>query len=341
MLFASLALNANAKAKGNKLNFESEQGSLLITNSTNQDVVVFVGKVERNLVLGGIRSGEGRSFNLSKLPDIPKSGSLLVKIVSYNTYKKGVKITEDDVVYTRLVVYDLTNEKEKSVFTIPSNVDIAQKHCIYLTNPTSFVLEVRAKSPMGEVIAVLPPMQFNKRVFLLPKDDGRGYDLFPVFVYRDVKTGRWQETTPSRIDMEKMIPSLITESGMKVQFRVPSSDDLSCDVAFITIKNYTDAGMEFYNGRMALHNQRGSRFSAPGNSDVYELYTGIEEDRKHTKLICVFDSLTEKPIDYTFNPRFVYEMILTGKNRNYQYEVKEIGKRNLLEDAGIELFMED
>ena len=82
ILFASLILASYVSAKG-KVSFESEEGSLLISNNTSQDVVVFAGQVQRKIVLGGIRSGEERTFNLSKVPKISSGSALLVRIVPF------------------------------------------------------------------------------------------------------------------------------------------------------------------------------------------------------------------------------------------------------------------
>ena len=99
---------------------------------------------------------------------------------------------------------------------------------------------------------------------------------------------------------------------------------------------------QVWNSRTILQNQRGSRFTAPGQSDVYELDTGNGNEGKiYTALMCTFNKYSEKRInDYKFKPGFMYNMIWTNKNGNYQYDIQEVGLKSLAEDAKIELFME-
>jgi len=238
MLFVAFALTAcvstdssvNTASKGssktNKLSFKSEEGSLFITNGASCDVVVFAGRVERQMVLGGIKSGEGRSFNLSKLPNIPKKGAMLIRIVPYSRYKETMRITEIDVVFTSLVVYDIDNTKDKTELEIPEKIDTDQKYGFYSSNTSNFVVEVRLNSPTGEVIATLPPMSFNKRVFLLPDRTGMIYRLFPRFIYVDPNTNEKIIINSSMEDLMAMNPKPLNGGPQMIDFRTPSNDNV-------------------------------------------------------------------------------------------------------------------
>ena len=98
----------NLKTKD--VRFKSEAGSLTISNETSSDVVIFVGRVEKNAVIGGIKANEQRTFDLSKVPGIPDTGSLLIRAATFETYKGRARVTEDDVIYTGLVVYNLKDK---------------------------------------------------------------------------------------------------------------------------------------------------------------------------------------------------------------------------------------
>lgn len=239
MLFVVLALTAcvstnssvNTASKGhsktNKLSFKSEEGSLFITNGASCDVVVFAGRLEKQVVLGGIKSGEGRSFNLSKLPNIPERGTVLLRIVPYSVYKEKMIFTEDDVIYTGLVVYDIENTKYKSELYISASakLDIEQKYGFYSSNTSEhFVLEIRLNSPTGEVIATLPPMTDNKPIFLLPDSTGMGYRLFPCFIYVDPNTNEKIIINSSMDDQKIVIPQLLSGSTKMIEFTPPSND---------------------------------------------------------------------------------------------------------------------
>lgn len=345
ILFVSLALTANAKGKGNKLNFKSEEGSLSIYNATAQDVVVFAGRVEKDIVLGGIKSGKKRLFNLGKLPSIPKNGALLVRIVPYKSYREKGIISEEDVVYTRLVVYDLMDSKSKTFFNIPKEIDTEQKHCVYLTNTSdTFILEVRLQNPtLGEIIATLPPGVSNKRVFLLPRGDGMPYDLFPSFTYVHPRMMEVTTISSSREDRMMVSPKPSTGTTQMIKFRTPSNYVVPYDVAFINIENKTLSSFEFCLAKTILKNQKGLRVTTSGHTDVYELSSGDSiNGQLYSELFFEFDNFTKMSINpYSFKAGYEYNITVTKINDNYKYDIREVGQKSLVEDARIELIMED
>ena len=331
--------------KEKEVSFTSEDGTLSIQNNTNKDVVVFVGKVEKSTMIGGIKAGKTRKFDLAKISGIPNNGSLLVRVATIETYKKKARITEDDVIYTGLVVYDLNDPRDITHLTIYDGIDTAQKHCLYLTNNSEhFVLEVRSEVPNGEVIATLGPMQSDKRVFLNPKDTGKGYKLFPVFVYVDPKTHeKTVINVPGKEECQVMDPDPVGTHLTPVIFDEPKNNNLSYSLAFITIQNDTKAGFEFRNSRTSLPNQRGRRFTAPGRSDVYEIETGKGKDgRLYTALTCVFNEYKEMTLEaYQFLPGYMYDIVLTDRDGKYEYDIREVGKKSFVENAKIQLFNEE
>ena len=98
--------NCGAEEQGSEF-FENKSGSLIVTNETSSEIVIFAGKVEKGNLLGGIHKNSTGTFDLSKISGIPSSGSLLIRAASYEVYKGKARITEDDVVWTGLVVYSL------------------------------------------------------------------------------------------------------------------------------------------------------------------------------------------------------------------------------------------
>ena len=352
MLFVVLTLTAcvstgnsvgsKSSFKEKRVSFESEEGSLSITNRTNQDVIVLVGRAERNIVLGGIKSNDRRSFNLGKLPNIPKNCSLLVRIAPYKVYKEKGRIDERDVVYTRLVVYDSVSRKSKVFLDIPKEIDMEQKHCVYITNTSAFVLEVRDESSMGEVIATLPPLVSNERIYLLPRGDGMPYDLFPSFTY--VHPRRMEVTTmrSSREDRMRVSPEPSTGTPQMIQFWAPSKYVVPYDVAFINIENKTLSSFQFCLAKTILKNQKGLKVTTSGRTDVYELSAGDSiNGRLYSELFFEFDNFTRKSISpYSFKPGYEYKITVTEMNGNYQYEIRELGQKSLVEDARIELWNE-
>ena len=331
--------------KQKDISFKSEPGVLAMTNNTTQDVVVFVGQIRRDVILGGIKSGERRTFDLSKIPGLPSNGSLLVRVATYNAYRGKSKITDTDIIYTGLVVYDLKDAKAITELTIYRDIDAEQKYCVYFTNTSeNFVVEVRLEKPNGEAIATLAPLESDKCVYLAPKGTGKGYKFFPQFVYVDPRTNeKTVLNVPDKANVQVMDPDPVGGDFTPVVFDSPKNHNVSYSLAFLTIRNDTKAGMEFRNSRTSLPNQRGRRFTAPGRSDVYELDTGLDKaGRMYTALTCAFNEYTEMSIGgYTFKPGYMYEMICKDADGGYHYDIREVGQKSLLEDARIELFMEN
>lgn len=341
ILFASLILASYVSAKG-KVSFESEEGSLSINNDTSQDVVVFAGQVQRKIVLGGIRGGEKRTFNLSKIPNISSGYALLVRVVPFLTYNTKKIITESDVVYTRLVIYDLTSRKSETFLNIPKEIDMEQKHCVYITNNSSFVLEVRDGDPVqGDVVATLLPGAYNSRAFLLPKDSVAGYSLFPNFVYVNPNTAELTTITASRADMKRIYPGLTAGNAQILFFSAPKDDRLSYNVAFVKIENNADLDCEFINGEVSLKSQRGFLFIESGKVAVYELPIDTKEGKLYNGLSFKFDDFRKIFLNpYNFKAGYEYKITIVRVNNKLEYDIQEIGRKNILEDARIELFME-
>lgn len=335
---------ASVTLKKKDVDFKSEQGSLTINNETSSDLVIFVGKVEKGSILGGIAKNGSRSFDLSKLPGIADTGSLLIRAANYETYSGKARITEEDVVYTGLVVYNLKDPADRSSLSIFRGIDTQQQTCIYVSNESeNFVLELRQGNPsQGEVIATLAPLTTNKRIYLAPRDDGLSYDFYPTFVYVNPKTNEKTSMNSGKTDRKRAVPEAVGGAITPIRFTAPSSASIGYDVAFISLQNDTGSGIEFRNAGTILKDQKGSGFTASGRSAVYEI-TSIngESGQTYSALTMVFDDFSEKTVaPQSFLPGYKYELVVTDMNGNYQYDIREVGKKSLVEDARIQLFME-
>lgn len=351
-LIAVAAMPMYAKKKADKgvvqlkmkeISFKSEPGDLFIKNDTTVDVVVFAGKVEKDCVLGSIKKGQERSFDLSKLPGIPKSTSLMIRVASYETYRSKVRITEEDVIYTGLVAYNLG---DKNYLTIYGNLDMSQETCFYASNESeNYVLELRLDKPsQGEVLATLAPLETNKRIFLKKKDDGNPYNIYPTWIYIDPSTNEKTSITSKKEDRRRVVPQPDGNDAYLDPFKGPSvSTGIGYKVAFINIQNDTNSGIVFLNGPNPLKNQKGSRFTPGGKpNDVYEIPSeNGDSGQTYTGLKVEFDNFSKMAIaPTTFMPGYKYELVITDMNGNYEYDIREVGKKSLVEDSRIQLFME-
>lgn len=334
----------SVELKEKEVSFTSEPGSLTISNDSSVDVVIFAGKVEKNTILGGIKAGQSRSFNLSKIPGIPDAGSLLIRAATFETYKGNARITENDVIYSGLVVYNLKDKSDRSQLNIYSGVDSVQQTCIYVSNESEhYVLELRMGNPgQGEVIATMYPLQTNKRIYLAKRDDGLPYEFYPTFIYVNPKTGEKTSMNAGKTDRRRAVPKNPKENLTPIRFQGPSQSSVGYDVAFINLQNDTNTGIVFNNAETILKNQKGIRFTDSGTTDVYEIQsTNGDEGQLYTALTFEFDNFTRKTISpYKFKAGYKYDVIVTQMNGNYQYDIREVGKKSFVENAKIQLFNE-
>ncbi len=192
-----------------------------------------------------------------------------------------------DVVYTKLVVYDLKDEKKIKI-VVPNLIDVSRKFGFYADNDSPFVVELHGDIPDGEVIAALAPFETNKYIFLKPRSDGLSYDFYPTWVYVNPRTNENTTISSGINDKRHAYPEAIDEKKYRVY------------------------------GLNALLNQT-----------------------LNTTLNVEFDASSKMTIaPTTFMSGYKYELIITDMNGNYEYGIREVGKKSIVEDACIELFME-
>jgi hypothetical protein len=185
------APKATGTAPGVQNDFESDpNGTLSISNGTSVDMAVFAGAIAHGNYIGSIKAGSSRAFDLKKIPNLPPKSAFLVRAVSYKSFtaKGKTGVSEDDVLYTGLVAYDLTDPASKTSINIPEVVDTTQTYFVYLTNSSRYIIELRLDSPTGETITTLAPGERNKKIWLSPTD-GRPYTFFPAYIKADMAGG--------------------------------------------------------------------------------------------------------------------------------------------------------
>ncbi|GHV74356.1 hypothetical protein AGMMS49940_16580 [Spirochaetia bacterium] len=167
----------------------ADTGLLEVRNETSVPMALFAGHVERGIFLGVISSFGVQRFDIAKIPDIPRKGAFILRTASEEAYRqKAGHLSEEDVVYTALVVYDLDAPENKAQVSIPKKIDSTQKYSVYVSNNSPYILELRLDNPTGEKIAALPPFQQNMMLWLSPDERGLPYQFFPVYVHVDSRT---------------------------------------------------------------------------------------------------------------------------------------------------------
>jgi hypothetical protein len=205
-----------------------ENGILFVQNETSVDMVLLAGNVARGIVLGGIRAKSSRSFDISKIENLPAEGAFIVQGVSNNTYlQKNGHITSDDVLYSGIVVYNLKNT-EKIQKIIPNLMSDTTSTFIFVSNNSRAACELRLDSPNGVAIAALRPDERNRRIWIEPSENGIPYTFLPNFVgYVNKDITSISETFGSRF-----IP--IEQGGrmMIINFENRRNPDIRIDLLF-------------------------------------------------------------------------------------------------------------
>ena len=350
LIFASCQTTKNQNEVTLKLkdiSFETDAGgTLTVNNEASADIVLFAGKVEKNALLGGVRANSTRNFDLTKIPDIPAFGSLLIRACTYEVFSSKARITEEDVVYTGLVVYNLNDSQDRYQLTIYKNIDVTQSHCIYVSNlSSSYVLELRKDSPsQGEVLATLAPRQRHKCVYLEPAQSGYGIDIYPTFIYVDPRTGEKTAIVGDSADGETVLPDAVNSKRINTyEFSGPNSNSIGYKVAFVNLHNDTKKTLELRSAGEDLLNDKGFRATLSGRTDVYELdslngavgqiYTGLNVNIAPASGVLNIAKVTLKP-------GYVYDLTVTSIDGTYEYDWREVGKRSLTNDNRIQLYNE-
>jgi hypothetical protein len=321
---------------------EGGKGSLTINNQASFDVIIFAGKVANDNVLGGIRSGRSRTFDISALSLPAKNGSFLIRAASYTTYsRKNRRVTEADVLYTGLVVYDLGDPRDATNINIYAGINQEQNEYIYVSNTSKFVLELRVDTPNGEKLATLAPLQENKRVFLSPLPQGMPYSFYPTYVYIDPSTNEVKSfSAKSRADRERGIPN--AESVNPLVFSGPGdTSNIAYKIGFFRVKNDTSEGFNLMDGTLLPPDQKGRRFVASGEMQTFELLSG-DAGQVYTNLSLEFDStktLRFNPV--SIKPGIVYDVSIINRSGNYAYDIRETAYKDKLEDMQVSLLLGD
>jgi hypothetical protein len=338
---------ATINAKG--VSFKNESGSLTINNQASFDVIIFAGKVENGNVMGGVKAGAGRSFNLSKLPLPERKGSFLIRAAAFETYsKKNLRVTEEDVIYSGLVVFDLTDPGDRTNLNIFKGVDKTASSFIYATNNSNFVLELRLGTPTGEKIATLPPLLENKKIWIEPLPDGLPYRFYATYVYVDPRTNEITSIVPnSKKDSDWAYPDKNSANITPMRFEGPQGGGgIGYQVAFVRINNGSSEGLQFRNAGTILADQKGIRFTASGRQGVYEIPATLSGDdgQPYTGLLLEFARTGEVPMRHnppsrpvSFKPGYIYDLVITPE---FNWDIKPAGRKNLMDDSRINLFFE-
>jgi len=184
---------------------DEKDGILTVQNQTGIDIVLFAGDLRRGMVLGGIRANSIRNFDISKIANIPEKEAFIIRgVPSIMHQQRNGRLTESDVLYTGLVVFD-PKATNKIVKLIPAEIDETMSFSVFVSNNSRTVCELRINDADGPAIAALSPFQQNKAIWIKPSPFGQPFIILPIYFSID-SDGTIHESVPSPYDGQRIIP---------------------------------------------------------------------------------------------------------------------------------------
>ncbi|MDR1838605.1 MAG: hypothetical protein LBQ93_03345 [Treponema sp.] len=332
---ATIRTSSNLFATGGR-------GSLTINNQASFDVIIFAGKVSNNNVMGGIRAGQSRTFDLSTLSLPGTSGSFLIRATSFDQYsKRNARVTEEDVVYTGLVVFDLKDPRQRMNLNIFAGISDSQDEFVWVSNTSKFVLELRVGSPNGEKMATLAPFQSNKPIPLRQQQRNMPYEFYATYVYVDPQTNEIVNFAAK--GMEERLRR--TPSADRVNPMVFSGPVNTSQIAylngFLRVKNDTNVSFNLMDGTTWLFDQKGIPLVESGMLMTYDLPSlSGEAGQSYTNINMEFDNMKTLRINrFDVKPGVVYDLSVFMRDGNYVYDIRATERRDRLEDLQMSLFL--
>ncbi|MCL2805466.1 MAG: hypothetical protein FWD26_05965 [Treponema sp.] len=323
---------------------EGGRGSLAITNQASFDVIIFAGRVNQNNVLGGIKAGKTRNFDLSTLSLPARNGSFLIRAASYDTYtRKNLRVTEEDILYAGLVVYDLNDPRDKTHINIFAGISQSNETFIWVSNTSKFVLELRVGTPNGEKLATLAPFQTNKAIALSPQQRNMPYEFYATYLYINPQTNEIVNFAARGMD-ERQRRSPSGDRVNPMVFAGPAdTSQISYLNAFLRIKNDTNWGFNMMDGTTWMFDQKGMPLVESGMLVTYDIPAlSGEAGQLYTNLNMEFDNMRTMRINnFRARPGVVYDMTITLRNGNLAYDIRETERKDMLDDLRVSLFFGD
>jgi len=214
---------------------DEKDGVLTVQNQTGVDIVLFAGRVQIGILLGGIRANSVRNFDISKILQIPEKGAFIIRGIPVESYRqKGDSITESDVLYTGLVVFDLKDTK-KIVKLIPVEIDETMSFSVFVSNNSQTVCELRLNAPDGPAITVLPPFVRNREIWIKPSEFGQPSMIWPIFFSVDHNGTIQESVPPAGTRGSRVVPAPRGGSMAMLQFDNPAEGNGQINLLFESV----------------------------------------------------------------------------------------------------------
>lgn len=331
------------------INWTTEaDGTLNIANNTSKDMIVFNGQTPSvNSILGGVRAGSNRSFDISDdVDDFDVGGYLILRTISkdeYDAHKED--LSKAKIEYSAMATYG----KGKK-FRVNINPSYTGEYCYKVTNHGKIGIELRKNGADGEKIGYIPALTTN---YILYADSNEGMSVFPVYVYYSKFTG---EVTSVKVEDDfgsvGVAPRPVTASTVQLIEFPPEGvnwedilGNLTSPFAYITCtNNVTNQGAYFTkSGTTRLMAQNGYDMLNAGEINTFEV-ASTEAGSDQNLIVTLYNGSIKVPVKdadkntvlikngYNYTVTISYNGQGIRDSANYSAVIVEGAKRDISDD---------
>lgn len=339
----------NTNTANNDVSWTSEpNGTLKITNNTDKDMVVFNGQTPTvNTILGGVRAGSNRFFDISDdVDDFAVGGYLVLRAMSYDEFvAKKNRLSNAKIDFSAMATYG-----QGKKFAVDINPEFSGDYYFKVTNMGKIGIELRKDSADGEKIGYLPALATN---YTLYSDSSNGLTIFPVYVYFSKRTG--QVTTVKAEDHFASVtvgPRPVTDTTV-TSIELPAEGikwedivgNLTSPVAYITCtNNVTNQGAYFTKaGTTRMSAQNGYDLLNAGETNTFEIESTAAGTQQNL-IVTFYNGAIKVPVKdaegnsilikngYDYTVTISFNGADVRESSNYSAVITEGAKRDISEE---------
>lgn len=228
--------------------------SIMVTNETQQKLVLFYGAPSSNKIIGGVKAGAKNQHMAKNAAVFGNSSSdfvlYAVKEKDYVANKSKLELL-DDAPFTRLYAYYNVDGDNGTVYTISS---VLGGNCyIVVNNDSPYNVELRLDGVNGQSLAYCGKGMYNQKFYWA---EGEDYLVFPIFRKFSKTYGEIISIAPSKSNGKPVYEtfSLVDQEGYR-QYEFQASkwktgQDFSFapSAAYLKVVNLSSKGVALYPG---------------------------------------------------------------------------------------------
>jgi predicted small secreted protein len=252
-------------------------GTLEVVNGSSKDIVVFHGQyLTESGLMGGVKAGTTKLFDVSKFPDFEAGGYVILKGMSRDQYNiNRYNLSEARVEFRSMATY-----RRGTKYRIQIDLN-GGENGFKVNNVANIGVELRRNSPDGEKVTYLGPNEVNNIIYTSSTNSIR---LFPVYVYYNSATGEISTLKTADIyNTINVIPRPLAGANSMQVYTVPDNtqatwDDIRKTVkfpyAYIKVRNSMtnqEAAFLSRGGTDYLFSQNGYDAIGSGETLMYEI----------------------------------------------------------------------